>query len=142
MSALSCIRRFSVFTVPSALFAGVVAFGPSAAPVASNELEAEIRVGPAAGSSLDKDSEEIAEVSALLRPLSASLPECPPGKVADLLEDAYGGAVAEQEYAIDYRDVIINGQLVHKCFLQTDFQVDFGGSQQVLVEVIQSRIKN
>jgi len=130
-----------VFCVPSVV-AGRALLEP--APVASGggDLEGEIRVGPAPGSNLDEDSAEVAEVTALLLPLSAELPECPPGKVGDLLEDAYPGAVQEFRYPLDYWDVLIDGHFVHKCFFRTDFEVDFGARRQVQVEVIQSRLKD
>lgn len=129
-----------VFCVPSVVENRAL-LGPAMAS-GGGDLVGEIRVGPAPGSSLDEDSAEVAEVTTLLLPLSAELPECPPGKVGDLLEDAYPGDVQEFRYPFEYRDVLIDGHYVHKCFLQTDFEVDFGARRQVRVEVIQSRIKD
>ena len=120
----------------------LTATASAAAIPGSDDLSGEIHVGPALDSDLDWDSREVVEIRNLLAPLSIGEPASA-DEVESLLRARYPGKVTSSEiFNADWRWIIFMGEWKHVCFSQTNFTVDFGRSKNVLVQVVEKKLRD
>ena len=114
---------------------GALAQVASSAPAPGGSKVTTVSVHPGPDSVLEFDDRRVLEVRDSLTATLLQNPSCLAGKIGDVLESKYPGAVTETEFPIDYVERWVNGHWTHVCILLTQFEVDFGAERTVLVEV-------
>ena len=114
---------------------GALAQVASSAPAPGGSKVTTVGVHPGPDSVLEFDDRRVREVRDSLTAILLQNPSCLAGKIEDVLESEYPGAVTKNELPLDYVERWINGHWTHVCILLTQLEVDFGAQRTVLVEV-------